>query len=360
MKYNEAIDMILDGGEVYRNSVPEYKYFFDQSDSFLYQSVDGLEGNPICRFDKGDFKGNDWIVEKDGVVYEEYCTFCPDCKEAMGNSKMWPQYWICDNNDCAKNNFNPDLDAKMNKYFLFTKDRPHNQDEPAEAVVYERYECRNKKMKINRRVLIGLDDIKAIYTKVQKKCDLYHADQAASKIMADILSEWIVCQPDAPVFIKDRIQEQDEPAELEEGGKPWEEIKMPIIADEVNEDWLEKKMSCFLGRNFECGSNYVAYFKLQDKCGGNKKCPFCFPQEQPKEDLIKKTIRDMKPIHTAKEASENTVKAIMEEANKVLEQPREKVTVEGIIDIIKEFGKSSIYNSNLLKRIEYLVSLQEK
>lgn len=71
MKYHEAIDMILDGGEAYRKSIRAYRYKFDD-DGFFEQSINGVPFQSNSLFEKYDFTESDWIVEKDGVVYEEY------------------------------------------------------------------------------------------------------------------------------------------------------------------------------------------------------------------------------------------------------------------------------------------------
>lgn len=65
MKYNEAIDMILDGG-VARKLRDASKIRF--SDSIL---VNAKTGDPFVCYDF-DITSTEWIVEKDGVVYSEY------------------------------------------------------------------------------------------------------------------------------------------------------------------------------------------------------------------------------------------------------------------------------------------------
>ena len=64
MKYNEAIDMILDGG-VARKLRDASKIRF--SDSIL---VNAKTGDPFVCYDF-DITSTEWIVEKDGVVYEQ-------------------------------------------------------------------------------------------------------------------------------------------------------------------------------------------------------------------------------------------------------------------------------------------------
>ena len=75
MKYREAIDMILDGGETYRKSRPEYKQKFMWWSNLCGHYLSKLSGALWSYgfiIDKEDFTATDWIVEKDGVVYEEY------------------------------------------------------------------------------------------------------------------------------------------------------------------------------------------------------------------------------------------------------------------------------------------------
>lgn len=73
MKYNEAIDMILDGGEAYRKGDPIFRFSFQKSGDFMLRSINNKERSTVICFERKDIIENDWIVEKDGVVYEE----CP-------------------------------------------------------------------------------------------------------------------------------------------------------------------------------------------------------------------------------------------------------------------------------------------
>jgi hypothetical protein len=285
MKYNEAIDMIFDGGEAY-NDIDEsiVYYFHKRGGNLIFSEIDkkqlrrakdyGYGMEAILTRKKIDAN---WIVEKDGVVYEEY---------PIGKMHIIEQ-----------------------------------------------------------------------------------------KVPIDMIRKML--------FIKDRTYNQDEPAELEEGGKPWEQIKMPIIADEVDEDWLEKKILCFMKRVYVAGGiervgrkedgriveiikpslDIVRDFNCEDEnchlcCNENDEmCDVCFPQEQPKTDHI--------------------------------EEPRDKVTVEDVLHLINGVVGAEIadtmalfcpnydeetrgkmrkgssealefWGGKLKQKIQYLVSLQEK
>ncbi len=72
MKYNEAIDMILDGGEAYDELYPNEKVKFDKNTDILIMIDEEGEIHDHFCYDKKDFTEKNWIVEKDGVVYEKY------------------------------------------------------------------------------------------------------------------------------------------------------------------------------------------------------------------------------------------------------------------------------------------------
>jgi len=75
MKFREAIKMILDGGELWREKTPQHKYIFKKQkngNKYLY-SLSGW-------YASDDEFAIDWIVEKDGIIYEDYCKFCDECK----------------------------------------------------------------------------------------------------------------------------------------------------------------------------------------------------------------------------------------------------------------------------------------
>lgn len=206
MKYNEAIDMILDGGEAFMRDDVLYRYSFD-SDGFLVMNQQGEEYKtkpPVLG--KYHIK-QDWIVEKDGVVYEEY----PEKPKKLPADifKTYKENLICP--WCSSNQM-----IKLG-------------DTLKHACV-----CRT----------------------CGKMCHIINA------------------------YVKDSTHEQNEPAELEECGEPWERIKMPIIAEEVNEDWLEKKMLCFLTRHIQTDpfDKLAMYYRERKDCG-SRECEFCFPPD---------------------------------------------------------------------------------
>lgn len=324
MKYNEAIDMILDGGEAYHELYPDERIKFDKDTDILIMVDEKGEIHDHFCFDKNDFTKTGWIVEKDGVVYEEY-------------------------------------------------------PEPIKDLLYA--------PTINLYDRIGLGDCvlcgqfqKHLYRSVVDKRELFCKECVlGGGATARVFN--LIRNGDLVVYVKSRIHEQEEPAELEEASEPWEQIKMPIIADEVNEDWIEKKMLCFLRKRGLFPNN----IKTSDCM--NKDCPFCFPRQevekncQDSSEAIKKFIKDMEPPITPKEASEKTVKNIMDVVNNHLEKPREKVTVEEMNFLIKRFCSCVAYWENcgknvelrrdrlkesleiekcIKQKLEYLVSLQEK
>lgn len=181
-----------------------------------------------------------------------------------------------------------------------------------------------------------------------------------------------------------------------------DEVHLPIIADEVNEDWLERKMLCLLSRYhllMYVNSDQSKIKKIDNTCE-NAECPFCFP-EKPKTDRIPdvgKMIEENRAVKAKKcpKCSEN-----MYECNEVKlsqppkvvyrcakcddEKPLEKVTVNEVLDHIADFytylHSDAIYSMRNLdplalvqithlkyaemlnavkQKLEYLVSLQEK
>jgi hypothetical protein len=315
MKYNEAIDIILDGGKAY-NDIDEsiVYYFHKRGGNLIFSEIDekqlrrtkdyGYGMDAILTRKKIDAN---WIVAKDGVVYEEY---------PIGKMHIIEQ-----------------------------------------------------------------------------------------KVPIDMIKKML--------FIKDRTYNQDEPAELEEGGKPWEKTKMPIIADKVNEDWLEKKILCFMNKYLYIRSGMNLKTK-QGKCS-NRVCPFCLPQEEEKtipidelkcplcnsdnlliteqEDCVKRYI-DQRPEERKCNKCNSIIAAGCpryalesipsycyclkcwnemsdEEINRNdhIEEPRDKVTVDDILFIVKAIKENfkeddekavNYWTDSLVSRITYLVSLQEK
>lgn len=349
MKYNEAIDMIRNGGRATNSK--EGKWWIWFAKSYIKTSWPTRAGEPgdlmvgideqICNvftFNNKYLHDDNWIVEKDGVVYEEH----------PGRAEMITGGW--------KRNI-PDGFIKVTLY----------------APSVELF-----------KIPITQSGYKKLDTLLESGDLLIDERGTPLERVRGVK------------ILKSRLHEQDLPAELEEGGEPWmssEEIRealeaqfppKPIIADEVNKDWLEKKMLCFMNKYLYIHSGMNLETK-QGECS-NRACPFCFPQAKPKEDLIKKTIRDMQPVPTAEEASEKAVKNVLEEANKILEQPREKVTVEDImilidmlflqrqaasLDLMLALGLSEperrfrmndcrVTYDAIKQKLECLVSLQEK
>ena len=204
MKYNEAIDMILDGGEAYKKSDDNYHYSFifhiGKGRKILLMKDVGISGewdSPV--FTQEDFTETDWIVEKDGLVYEE-----------------------------APNGTPP---------IVCIASRLHEHDEPAE--------------------LNGSSPIDDVYK--------------SYKELHDIINK------KGHEFVKNYAEEQER--------KAWKEIKLECIADKVNEDLLEKKMLCFVLRMQLPGNPGVKQSNYKNESGTccQADCPFCFPEEKPKE-----------------------------------------------------------------------------
>lgn len=243
MKYNEAIDMILDGGEAYQRSRRDWVYSF-------YLSSNGVKylGQKNCanedtayrfdaQFDEMMIEGNDWIVEKDGVVYEEY-QICPNAETES---------------------------------------------------------------------------------------------------------------------IKNMFQNGFKHIEIKENGL-------------LNEDWLEKKMLCFLGRHFTGNMHGGVLFQNRAKCT-DKDCQFCFPE-----------AKNPRGGFTAFPYAPKNFEQIfgIKPENDHIEQPPEKVTEEQLADLInglvschiavsikkdesqKHLVKSHEIFGQLRKKLIYLLSLQEK
>lgn len=332
MKYNEAIDIILDGGVTYRKSNPKAQHrFLDVTGLFVI--FDNLDGNDWdwerVEFHKEDFIATDWIVEKDGVVYEEPPRICCLCKEKI---------------ECVARQHSIGRDGTPYD-FMHSKcaiKLEHKQDETAELEVSND----------ERDHVIGL----------------------LSKRYGEL-----------------------------------EEFRRSI----VNEDWLEKKMLCFMRKQGVHGVLIPESFKeiLGTCC--NLACQFCFPEEEestlPTEEggvpwlSAEEMAKAIKEEHE-KFKAENYVEinnqiipksefnerchpelfkrsGTIDGRNDHIEQPREKVTVEELFLFIRGFaqdyrvaantgaamdgglyefimGHSKSYSA-LKKKLEYLVSLQE-
>lgn len=187
MKYNEAIDMILDGGEAYRKGKLEYKQTFIWCDNLCGHYLHRLSG-ALWKYgfiiDKEDFTATDWIVEKDGVVYEEKPISCCICKEDVGREA-------------------------------------HESTISLEGMVYNTMHssCRSK----------------------------------AGKALT--------------------------------GGEPIAPPTPPKIT--IDEDWLEKKMLCFILRMRLPGNPGVKESKYKAVPGTcrDTDCPFCFPEDKPERKV---------------------------------------------------------------------------
>ena len=161
-------------------------------------------------------------------------------------------------------------------------------------------------------------------------------------------------------------------------GDRYDELKTPIIADQVNEDWLEKKMLCFMKRVYIAGGiercdkkvdgsiTEVITPDLEDvlifNCE-NEDCHFCCSEESECEVCFPDVSKEDK-------------------AQGAIDQPRKKVTVEDILWLLDRYVDAlSIYHNALsagdepivekhtlmslnkhylMREIKYLVSLQEK
>ncbi len=221
----------------------------------------------------------------------------------------------------------------------------------------------------------------------------------------------VTCGKMSTICIASRIHEQDLPAELEESSGQYEEIKMPLNekykidanavfetalheaalrikrleqeAIEKDEDWLEKKMLCFVRRHAMPGNPGVIqskYRKVLGKCY-DADCPFCFPdavksawQENAKFFTEINNIRQNKPCTCTQVGSERILCTHC--VKRYIEEPREKVTVEDMSfsvsqleSIAYSIGQNKRNTTNLdrellhrslTETLEYLVSLQEK
>lgn len=120
-------------------------------------------------------------------------------------------------------------------------------------------------------------------------------------------------------------------------------IETPIIADKVNEDWLEKKVFCLIKKH----SSEV--WKPKEVLGTccNADCPFCFPEEKPKAEPRDKV----------------TVEERIADVGKTIDAPHKKITFDDMMKLIVDFcydfiGDAEAQNYLLKRNLEYLVSLQ--
>lgn len=333
MKYNEAIDMILDGGEAYPKQFPNHKISF--IDWLLCSTPpDGGEYVKYIIFSETYIRRTDWLVKKDGVVYHEL----PPVNVSKCGSP------IC--RDIIRNCYECQRDNEMCP--------PHN------------------------------------YFRANNKC--YDLSECTCEYGVK--------------FIKDRIHEQDEPAELEESNKlnkelydacanvPWPEN--PVLFDgSVDEDWLEKKMLCFLLRytiQDSRGGLYLSSQSRENKCQNPDWCSYCYPKDHI-SDASNMVEKEKKCNYDKKQSPYLTTmtpgQALATVLNECFDQPREKVTVEDILYLINGVvgaeiadtmalfcpnydeetrikmrkGSSEALDSwgcKLKQKLEYLVSLQDK
>jgi len=185
MKYYEAIDMILDGGIAYmksRSPVLQLRFtFIDERLKYRDNDSDRWSDATLTAYIIGK---EDWIVEKDGVVYDklEYTLECPSCGD------------------------------------------PNN-------ITHRCEKCRD--LYLATRIYRAQDPAKTLYEACKN-------------------APW----PDEP----------------------------QSVAIAIDEDWLEKKMGCFLGRHVRTNPmNNLAMHYCEQKDCGTAACPFCFPEEKPAE-----------------------------------------------------------------------------
>lgn len=238
MKYNEAIDMILDGGRARCKSFRDSTIFllFGHSGTLIWSN------GAYFHLDKTNTTRTDWIVEKDGVVYEEYHPFV--------GKKDWFK------------TFSEDVSC------------PH---------------CHSKDL-----IKVMIKDIEsALYTCT--KC------------------QW------QGMFV--------EPHQ--------------IIADEVNEDWLEKKVFCLIKKH---SREVWAPKQVLGTCC-NAACPFCFPEDKPKEEPREKVTVD-----SLEELINICVRGVTywEDVNNPVEERRRSLSM------------AREAREEIMKKLEYLVSLQER
>lgn len=390
MKFHEAIDMIWDGkksrGEASRKSSPDSRFTI-RWDEAVHENVlcnsRGSFGENTFILDVDDLIETDWVVEKDGAVYEEYKYQC-NCP--------WPNYAdeIKCTSVCLKCNYPREIfpiELEERQLRLKALDWLNNQD--------ERTEIEDKHAHLVKKAM-ERTGVREAYSEILKEEDKMPLDE---KYKIDAKDVFEAALHEAVLRIK--RPEQDERAELEEETEPSDDERDHIISllskrygeleefrrSILDEDWLEKKMLCFMQRCEMPVMVPLRVIDLDSECA-NEDCPFCFPPAKPETDhtpdgrktaqqesLVQRTIREMQPEPTAKDASKKAVDEIMGMVNDHLEKLREKVTVDQIISVVGEiknkwywYGKRpSEYPlddgplwKELEQKLEYLVSLQEK
>lgn len=319
MKYNEAIDMILDGGRAQPVNSPRWT----NRAVWIDLNNDGIIRD--FTLSKEDVLAG-WIVEKDGVVYEEY-------PGKVISREIIADGWRRDI---------PDGFIKVTSY-LSSKDL---YKIPMTEFGYKKLDS------LLAEGDLFLDDIGTPCERVR-----------------------------SAKLIKSRANEQDEPAELEEPKQVC-----------IDEDWLEKKMLCFLSRHVRTNPihNLAMHYCEQEYCGISK-CPFCF-YEYPKES--KSPWQDENLVDKMSECiQENCIVKPkpdhIPDASNMVDEPRKKVTVEDILYLIngvvgaeiadtmalfcpnydeetrtkmRKGSAEALYSwgGKLKRKLEYLVSLQDK
>lgn len=130
---------------------------------------------------------------------------------------------------------------------------------------------------------------------------------------------------------------------------------MPIIADKVDEDWLDKKMLCFIRRQF---AGFATFSKVAEstRCD-SKDCPFCFPED--KSDQILKWD-DRSP----KFEEDKPEKVTFYEMSCLITSFAEDYHLSkamGNHGSVKQYILENSKIEKLLReKLEYLVSLQDK
>jgi hypothetical protein len=277
MKYHEAIDMIMDGGVAYQSDKElVYSFIFDSGiDCYFLQMSDFRWDQdwvePI--FTREDFTANDWIVEKDGVVYEE---------------------WL----PCYKRN-----------------------KEDVEDINRQR-------SKIGEKPAAFIEGSKDWFKTFSEdvSCPYCHSKDLIKADLKDIHSDFYTCT---------KCQ--------------WQGIFVQphtIIADEVDEEWLEKKMVCFYERRH---LKEIMWRDPMPKECNNKECQFCFPPEEPKEERAdgvreKVTAEDIWFLFELR-------RSLVDQSNSPLISQKER-----------EFAIFEVrrHDEKIKQKLEYLASLQEK
>lgn len=72
MKFDEAIEMILDGGKTYLTKNARCELYFDENSKILCQGYDDTGHIEAPYLFKDELSSDNWIVEKDRIIYEEY------------------------------------------------------------------------------------------------------------------------------------------------------------------------------------------------------------------------------------------------------------------------------------------------